>query len=69
MVAALEAAGITADRVYFLVGAAGAKALRDTKGFFSVFDDVMPGPLLSTMVSGAELPWSCNCSKLSRPDQ
>lgn len=45
VVTALEAVGITADRIYFLVGASGAEALRDTKGFFSVFDDVIDKPL------------------------
>ncbi len=37
--------GIDADRVYYLVGVEGAAVLEKTKGFFSLFDDVIDKPL------------------------
>ncbi len=43
--AALEAAGVDADRIYYLIGQEGAKALDDTRGFLSIFDDVIDKPL------------------------
>ncbi|MGH1488476.1 MAG: hypothetical protein ACRBK7_03645 [Acidimicrobiales bacterium] len=43
--AALEEIGVSADRVYFLIGQDGAAALEKTKGFLSIFDDVIDKPL------------------------
>ncbi len=43
--AALEAAGVDADRIYYLIGQDGAKALDNARGFLSVFDDVIDKPL------------------------
>lgn len=41
----LGTAGVESDRVYFLVGTEGADALDDSRGFLSVFDDVIEKPL------------------------
>ena len=42
---ALVAAGIAADRIYYLIGPDGAEALRSARGFLSVFDEVISRPL------------------------
>jgi hypothetical protein len=52
--AALAAIGIDADRIYYLVGQDGATARNDTRGFLSVFDDVIDEPL-SALRSGKTL--------------
>ncbi len=43
--AALQATGVDPDRIYYLVGQDGAIALDNSRGFLSVFDDVIEKPL------------------------
>jgi hypothetical protein len=41
----LQSAGIEPARIYYLIGEEGAKALDNSRGFLSVFDDVIEKPL------------------------
>ncbi len=42
---ALQAIGIEPDRIYYLIGPEGAETLSRTRGFLSVFDDVIDKPI------------------------